>query len=547
MKIVKKWLAVLLACVAAFMLPACIVEETPPADTTGGTTDNTGGSTDNTGGSTDNTGGEDTGVSFSVTLVYRYVDSTTNTSYDLSFTSALGLPDGLQAYWTGEDGVHAATFDSTGIAKCSGLDGDYQVTLSYLPDGFTYNPNIYSATNNNRDIIVTLYSLQQPVSGDGTGLYQSTGVYRLTSTGAYRATLSSADQVVFFEFRPSDAQTQQEGGTYTVQSLVDVTANEINPILDVYTGTFAWKPSTPTYTTDGGGAESSYTKNFKWEINLSSDMLGNVYTFGVRADSITDAKFPVDIDFIIERDGAYTGNSKNYPDAEISSVSYTVDEDGNYSLPEGYLSCGSYTGQNLSYEVAEDGGYQVYSGTGAYLGYVPAAGLVSDEYSFSYFAVNNGGIMDETLVQKNQEDGYYYMYNQKTGQYDLLLYAKLNQDSQVIVTDGGNGMLYELALSNLRCYSAAKGEYVNYYSFVLVYTLYETYLATFNGTSVTIGAAQGVVPVNEEIKLFLQDYAVGQRYFKDGDGYAEGVTAYGDILYNSDEQSQWLFNCGVFM
>ena len=52
--------------------------------------------------------------------------------------------------------------------------------------------------------------------------------------------------------------------------------------------------------------------------------------------------------------------------------------------------------------------------------------------------------------------------------------------------------------------------------------------------------ADGVVPVTKELAEFLQKFAVSQRYFADGDGWAEkkGIYAY--------EESQWLFACGYY-
>ena len=52
--------------------------------------------------------------------------------------------------------------------------------------------------------------------------------------------------------------------------------------------------------------------------------------------------------------------------------------------------------------------------------------------------------------------------------------------------------------------------------------------------------SDGVAPVTEELAEFLQKFAIAQRYFADGDGWAEqnGIYAY--------EDSQWLFACGYY-
>ena len=53
--------------------------------------------------------------------------------------------------------------------------------------------------------------------------------------------------------------------------------------------------------------------------------------------------------------------------------------------------------------------------------------------------------------------------------------------------------------------------------------------------------SDGVAPVTAELADFLQKFAISQRYFADGDGWAErnnGIYAY--------EDSQWLFACGYY-
>jgi len=55
---------------------------------------------------------------------------------------------------------------------------------------------------------------------------------------------------------------------------------------------------------------------------------------------------------------------------------------------------------------------------------------------------------------------------------------------------------------------------------------------------------EGVYPVTEDLKIFLQKFSVSQRYFSDGNGWAE-TTAEDEIGYRlySSEEDQWLFAC----
>ena len=56
--------------------------------------------------------------------------------------------------------------------------------------------------------------------------------------------------------------------------------------------------------------------------------------------------------------------------------------------------------------------------------------------------------------------------------------------------------------------------------------------------------ADGVTPVTQELQEFLQKYAVSQRLFMDGNGYAETSV---DPTYEATEEDQWLFACGYYL
>lgn len=361
----------------------------------------------------------------------------------------LGEDEKINARWTGNDATfYVAEFNTEGVAEIEGLDGDYKVTLSAVPAGYTYDANIYSVTNDDRDVNIRLYRITE-TTGSGSDYY--TNIINLTTTGVFRTTLSNPSQVVFYQYAP------QQSGTYSVQSIIDVTANEINPILDVYIGTRQFKPSVPSWTQDDGSTQSSYTKNFLYSIELTSDMVGNVYAFGIRAESINGAAFPVKIDFIIERNGEFTGSDIEYsPIAPTESFKQT---------PE-------------------------YS---------------SDEYGFIYAGVDNNKILDESLYKINPDDGYYHRYDSETDAYGPILYAKLSKDNMVFSTLSGTGFLD--GQLKLNCFSVEHQAYLNFYDFINSYAEYTN--------------SDGVYAVTAELKNFLQSYSVGQRLFNDGNGYGE--------------------------
>ena len=57
-----------------------------------------------------------------------------------------------------------------------------------------------------------------------------------------------------------------------------------------------------------------------------------------------------------------------------------------------------------------------------------------------------------------------------------------------------------------------------------------------------VANSDGLVPVTEELKQFLQKFAISQRYFMDGNGWAELRLS----IY-AGEDDQWLFNCGYYV
>ena len=137
----------------------------------------------------------------------------------------------MQAYWNDGFSIHTATFDENGVARVDGLDGDYRVTLSAVPNEYTYDPNSHIATNDKRNITVELYTLNR-LTGGGTGIYDC---YHFSKTGVYSAVIDGPDDAIYFQYAP-DAS-----GTYSIESWMDITADSVNPYVDVYGGSSQFK------------------------------------------------------------------------------------------------------------------------------------------------------------------------------------------------------------------------------------------------------------------------------------------------------------------
>ncbi len=122
-----------------------------------------------------------------------------------------------------------------------------------------------------------------------------------------------------------------------------------------------------------------------------------------------------------------------------------------------------------------------------------------------------------TCSVRREEDGLWHVWDGEN--FGEVLWAKINQDSILIQTDSGKGFMDGLVST----------KYLNGYN-------YDLFVAAFADNT----NKDGCYPVTEEIRLFLQNYAVAQRYFMDGRGWAE---SHG---YKSSEEDQWLFNCGYY-
>ncbi|MBR5601191.1 MAG: hypothetical protein IKW24_01025, partial [Clostridia bacterium] len=108
--------------------------------------------------------------------------------------------DGILAQWTDGYSFYTASFEG-GVAKAGDLDGDYRVTLSAIPEGFTYDPNKYTAKADAKAVEIELYRVEIP-RGAGSDEYHC---ITLKKTNYYRAEFARAEQMIFFEFVPTSS------------------------------------------------------------------------------------------------------------------------------------------------------------------------------------------------------------------------------------------------------------------------------------------------------------------------------------------------------
>lgn len=308
----------------------------------------------------------------------------------------------LYAQWTGKEGTYIAEFDPLGVAKISGLDGEYRVTLSALPAGYTYDPNKYTVDNSAMDVTIEILVIEAEIDRIDTTLYECQTISRV---GTYRATFASKNHTIYLEYTPWSE------GKYTIESWADTTANSINPILVVYGGNSEFKFNPRTI--NSGGSSSTFTKNFKYEVQLTRNEVGNLWTLELSADAI-DNQYPVTVDFTITRTG-----EMEEPDSQYRRVPPT----GPFNIGEG-----------------------------------------RDEPigTFTYI-YGDDKILNEDNVIFNEEDGYYHVYDPATKTMGGLLYVKINADSEILTTSSGQGIMDDSI--PLRFYGLDYYDFVAYYDY----------------------------------------------------------------------------------
>ena len=407
---------------------------------------------------------------------------------------AFERPASLMAQWKGEDGsTYRAAFDENGVATTDGLDGEYSVTLVSLPNQYVYNPNIYFADNDHRDVEIKIYSVVDYAGRTGepsmpTGIHPS-----ISDTVAYRVTFQSVLQQQWF--------TMQSG---VFETWCSTTENNVKPHLVGYSGNTVsgyWNRNDSATPQVNPSTSASYTGNYKCRLNRD-DLAGKVF-YVLNASSRT-GEFPISVVFTLTVDtGGSSGGVR--PPAEPTYQEVLAKE------------------QDLM---------QVLQPSGSFRYFYYSTGRILDGSKVKLFA---RGTTDD---EGNEGDGYYHLYTAptaaeaqegKVGVYGAILFAKLTQDNEIIQTDDGSGFMFEMI--------NFQGDGKDYSDF-----LYTGALRTPQNYALYCNA-DGAHPVTAELKEALQAYAIGQRLFDDGEGWAE---AYSSVRLMSTQDNQWLFCCGYY-
>ena len=466
---------------------------------------------------------------------------TVTLEYDGARLPTADLPvDNLEVQITDGYSYYKSKVGEDGVARFKEVEGSFKVVLMGLPEEYTYNPNVYTVSNEMPKIILDVYKVLKPVSGNGKGLRVDQGCYVINKAGIYRAEIKSATTKVYYEFRPTQA------GEYGIESIIPTAINKINPKANIHIGTFAYKPEQPSYVLDTGGQCSTYTKNFKYDVKLTKDMVGNVYTFVISATE-KNGQYPFTVDFALVRVGDFTLDT-----------------------------------QNSIMKIPED---------------VPVR--ASDPAYADFIAKHHTGVIGKTWKNPEVEENglkvfseKYYYYSETTGYWhrdldmdkavgdddingtDPIVYAKISQASRFLdplttVENAGNkaltidGYNYKLFIEGYNSL-VNKGYYCVYQPDYNVYCPCHKPNAgsCFEGCATchpecrpcppeqkdVLGYAglanrDGACPVTDELQQFLLKFSYQQRLYNDGNGWAET----GTTSIDSTHDAQWLFACGYYM
>lgn len=437
------------------------------------------------------------------------IEANVEFSVSLVFNKKIYIPkesEGVKAVWADDYSQYTETIGTDGYAKKK-LDGEFHVYLTKAPDGYSYNPNIYVADNDNPTVVIELYRIARIARGQGTALNKE---YEMSTTGVYRAEIKKALQRVYYAFHPTKA------GFYVLETMVNVYDDSINPKVDIYSGNAGGYRIINQAGLDSGGTSipGGFTKNVKWVVKLTEEMIGNLYVFAIYADSKSGV-YPINVDFQVSYEGEY------YIENTVSKLmvaeeiyTYFICNDCYYPASEDNVptNCPQCNGTSFNTTIRTPD-FDANKFT-----YINSDGGFGNYYEHGS---NGSGLIIGAGFKYNEETKFWHVYDNQTGKFGPALCVKITKPCAY----------YEESLNQIEMHgnknlTVEKGT-ENYKVFIE-----QTYAAVCN--------SDGVCYVTMEMKDFLQKFSISQRLFFDGNGFVETTGVY------AAEEDQWLFACGYY-
>ena len=448
----------------------------------------------------------------------------------------------IYAQWSNGHTTVIAQFDEDGVAMCTGLDGDYQITLLAKKKGqeldtssafsqtigdYTYDINGHVTTNDNRRIELPMYRILYG-DGPGTGPYYPE-IMEFSTPGVYKITLESPDDYVFFRFEPGTS------GVYTMETWMSVQDDNLNATVEHWFGTVAalYYGFDITDYSDCG----IYTKNVKEVRTCSEDEVGNIFAWRIYGSS-KDGTYPMDIYISMLKTGEYSERlPKIYlmPEEPLRQV---LETDGTFSeywqtLSNGRQLLDESKCKLWSVEEGGDGYYHIYD-LEAYPttdGWGPTLYAQVSANTIAGYALN-------TVEWQGQGNN---MLNLSNG-VNFLNYKQFIEGFESLATNhGGNFVGTNFCIDGCPCHN---NEYINACLEGCETCADECTQVTEEryGTPGYANAANsdGLYPMTQELKDFLQLFAECHNLFCDGTGDLEVKGL------DSDQNSMWLWAVGTY-
>lgn len=472
----------------------------------------------------------------------------------------------------------------TGIATSKGLnlDGEFNVMLDieeyvYRNNTYTYNPNIYKVNEDTPNIKIQLIRLAS-YSKSGVNSYGECIIVTSTAVNnghAYKATITGTAPVYFM----LDTTLT---GTYYFETLSSTHDDLVNPTVYVAPGSGSYQNWDGAVMYDTGGAFISgrFTKNAKWEYNLGDSGVsdsggGNVAcAFSIYA-SVKTGSYPVNVYFIPTRAGDYE-EPEGLPRTNVYAQNISAGAKIICADREFRISADLNTVTDLSTSIAytrvsstsSDGivipnkaWHGVFTSSSSQSIFINGNGIyqgrnaTGQKYEVKSIETDRAKDVTGTIVHSNESfhlRNTSYGLNVKDGYYHKLD-ANGNPNGEVLYVDLMNGLEF---LSGSSIYAAndegpgllvSKGTYVLNYEFLIIGTKFNSYPTDCTNKICysELCNSDGMYPVTEDLKNFLQDFAIQHSLFfdnvKDANGEFIGTCEANGLI--SDQYSQWLFAC----
>lgn len=211
----------------------------------------------------------------------------------------------IYAVFDNQSSTSSVLIDSfTGEAKFKG-DGEYNVHLSTVPAGYTYDPNGYIVTPQHTEANIDLAAIQQFTGGTGAHSPMSQA-YKIEKNGYYTIDIESPNQLVYFQIKPSMP------GEYQIESVSDVYDDTINPTLYFFYGNVAYRNEDEPIIANEGGTTlaGGFTKNFTYSLTWDIAQISQWQNFAIQAEQ-KYSEYPIKVTFRVKYLGEY---HLDYPD-----------------------------------------------------------------------------------------------------------------------------------------------------------------------------------------------------------------------------------------